>query len=113
MSQVKIYQEEKDVAKTASIGKYVEGEKVRAGKVLHVTHMSGSFDNVAATEYVELGYWNGHAYIPIKKGLPAVASDHVMWDGDLWLREEQRVYVYCADVATGEVMRLRANGRFE
>src|SRR3972149_9309801 len=110
MSKVKVYQDEVDVLYGAGISKYVEGLKVGLSQTLHVTHVSGRFDNVATTEYVEIGYWNGHAYIPVYKALPAVTGDPIHWNGDLWLRENQYIYVYCADVASGEVMRLRAEG---
>lgn len=112
MSQVKSYQEEKAVKYSASLGNRVHGEKVKTGKTLRVTHMSGKFDNVQTTEYIELGYYNGHAYVPLKKDKPAVAGDPVHWNGNVWLREGQYVYAYFADVAADEVMRLNAEGRW-
>ena len=113
MSTVKPYQLEKDVVYATGKSKYLEGDKVKAGKILRVTHIAGTFENLATTEYVAIGYWNGHAYIEIKKDNPEVASDFVHWDGNLWLREGQYVYAYFADVANAEKMRLRAEGRWE
>ena len=113
MSETKPYQDEKDIKYAAGVSKYVEGKKVKEGQVLHVTHISGTFENIATTEYIEMGYWNGHAYIPVYKATPSVIGDPVHWNGDIWLREQQYIYIYCADVASGEVMKLRAEGRWE
>lgn len=113
MSKVKVYQDEKSRPYSASYGNYVKGTVVRDGQTLFVSHMAGSFKNIGSTEYVELGYWNGHAYVPIKKDKPANTDDFVFWNGKLWLREGQCVYAYFADAADGELMKLRAEGRWE
>lgn len=113
MSETKIYQLEKDKVFKTGESTYLEGARVKTGEVLHVTHIAGTFENCATTEYVVLGYWNGHAYVELKKGKPAVAGDMVHWDGEVWLREQQYVYAYFAAVANDEKMRLRAQGKYE
>jgi hypothetical protein len=113
MANYKPYQEEKDVKYTTGKSKYLHGEKVEPNKVLRVSHISGQFENCQTTEYIELGYYNGHAYVPLKKVTPAVAGDPVHWNNNVWLREGQFVYIYCADVANGEKIKLRAEGRWE
>ena len=110
---VKAYQVEEDLAYATGKSKYLEGDHVEAGEVVRVTHIGGTFQNVATTEYVVLGYHNGHAYVELHKAAPAVAGDYVHWKGNVWLREGQYVYAYFADVADGELMRLRAEGRWE
>jgi len=110
---VKAYQVEEDLAYATGKAKYLEGDPVEAGKVVRVTHMAGTFQNAAITEYVVLGYHNGHAYVELYKAKPAVAGDFVHWTGEVWLREGQYAYAYFADVADGELMRLRAEGRWE
>jgi len=112
-TEVKPYQEELDLAFTTGHSKYLDGAKVKPGRILKVTHIAGTFENVAATEYVQLGYWNGHAYVELKKAVPTVASDFVHWDGEVYLREDQYVSIYFADVADGEMMKLRAQGKWE
>ena len=112
-SEVKPYQEELDLAFSTGHSKYLDGAKVKPDKILKVTHIAASFANIAATEYVQLGYYNGHAYVELKKAVPAVASDYVHWDGEVYLREDQYVFAYFADVANGEMMNLRAQGRWE
>lgn len=112
MSEIKVYQDEKDVKFATGKPAYAFGDKVKPGQVLRVTQLSGTFDNVATTEYIELGFWNGHAYVQLYKGAPAVAGDWVHYKCHVYLREEQYVYAYCADVADGAVMKLRAHGRF-
>jgi len=109
----KPYQEEKDLVYVTGKSKYLEGEKVPIGKVLRVSHISGQFENCATSEYVELGYYNGHAYVPLKKDVPAVAGDPVHWNNNVWLREEQYPYAYFTNVANGEKMKLRVEGRWE
>ncbi len=113
MSCVKPYQEEKDELYDSGHGNYLKGIVLKTGEKLHVTQISGTFVNCATTEYVEMGYHNGHAYVPLHKDKPANTSDFVHWKGDLFLREGQCVYVYLADVASGERMKLRAEGRWE
>jgi hypothetical protein len=113
MSTKKVYQDEVDKEYASGVSKYVHGVTVREGELLHVTHISGTFDNIATTEYIEMGYYNGHAYIPVFKDNPEVAGDKVHWNGDLWLRDNQFVYIYCADVASGEHMKLNASGKWE
>jgi len=113
MAARKPYQLEKDLVYDTGKSKYLEGEKVQIGKVLRLSHISGQFENCTTGEYVEIGYWNGHAYVPLKKAAPGVAGDPVHWHNPLWIREEQYVYVYFADVANGEKMKLRAEGRWE
>ena len=112
-SEVKPYQEELDLAFSTGHAKYLDGTRVKPGRILKVTHIAGTFENVAITEYVQLGYYNGHAYIELKKDKPAVAGDFVHWDGEVYLREDQYIFAYFADVATGEMMKLRAQGRWE
>ena len=110
MSETKVHQFEKDfVFRTGDDG-YLKGQQVRVGEVLMLTHISAAFENIATTEYVELGYWNGHAYIPLDTDKPVQTSGYVHWDGTVYLREGQYCYAYFADVANGEKMKLRANG---
>lgn len=111
--EVKPYQEELDLAFSTGHSEYLDGAKVKPGRILKVTHIAGSFANIATTEYVQLGYYNGHAYVELKKDKPAVASDFVHWDGEVYLREDQYIFAYFADVADGEIMKLRAQGRWE
>ena len=110
MSETKVHQFEKDLAFKTGDDTHIFGQRAKTGQVLQITHISANFDNIATTEYVELGYYNGHAYIPLAKDKPAVIGDYVHWDGAIFLREQQYVYAYLADVANGEVMRLRAQG---
>ena len=112
MTETKPHQFEKEVVKAAGNNEYVEGQRVKIGQVLHITHLAGKFDNCATSEYVVLGYYDGHGYKEIYKGAPTVASDFVHWNGHIWLREGQYVYAYFADVATGERMTLRADGEY-
>jgi len=107
------YQAEKKHAYATGEAKYLEDNRVKPGKMIRITHLAGTFENAATTEYIVLGYWNGHAYIELKKVKPAVASDLVHWDGEIWLREGQYAYMYAADVANGEAMQLRVEGRWE
>jgi len=113
MSETKPHQFEKDFAFADGHARYLTGQRIKTGQVLRITHLSGTFQNCATTEYIELGYWNGHEYVSLKKDKPAVAGDMVHWDGEAYLRENQYYYVYCADVAATEVMKLRANGKWE
>lgn len=113
MNDVKSYQSEKDRVYGTGKSKYLEDDRVATGKLLRVTHISGTFEGVTTTEYVELGYYNGHAYIPLKRDKPAQTSKEVHWNGNVWLREQQYVYAYLANVANGEKMKLRAEGRWE
>jgi len=113
MSDTKPHQFEKDFVYTTGLSKYFEGYRVKTGEVLHITHIAATFENLATTEYAVLGYYNGHAYVELYKGTPAVTSDFVHWNGDVWLREGQYVYAYFADVANGEKMKLRAEGEYE
>lgn len=110
MACAKPYQEETDFVYVSNYSKYVEGAVVPTGRVLKVTHLSGAFEGIATTEYVQLGFWNGHAYVELKKALPAVIGDFVHWDGEVWLHEGQYVFAYFADVAVGEKQKLRALG---
>jgi len=113
MSETRIYQLEKDKVFATGGSKYLEAARVKTGEILKVTHLAGSFENVGTSEFVELGYWNGHAYVPLKKGSPPEAGDPVHWDGEVYLREQQYVYAFFDDVANGEKMRLRGNGKYE
>lgn len=113
MEKVKPYQLEKDKVFATGESQYLKAARVKTGKILKVTHIAGSFENVGTSEFVVLGYWNGHAYVPLKKGSPPEAGDLVHWDGEVYLREQQYVYAYFADVANGEKMKLRGNGKFE
>jgi hypothetical protein len=113
MTETKPHQFEKDFVYVTDLSKYLDGKRVRTGEVLHITHIAGTFENLATSEFVELGYWNGHAYVPIHKDNPENASDYVHWDGNIWLREGQYVYAYFTDVANGEKMKLRAEGKYE
>jgi len=110
MSETKVYETEKDRVFATGHSNYLESDSLRTGQILEVTHIAGTFENLATTEYVELGYWNGHAYVQLYKGKPAVTGDYIFWDGAIYLREGQYIYAYCADVANGEKMKLRANG---
>ena len=113
MTETKPHQFEKDRVYATGESKYLEGKRVQIGEVLHITHIAGTFENLGTTEYVVLGYWNGHAYVELHKDNPEVASDFIHWNGDVWLREGQYVYAYFADVADGEKMKLRAEGKYE
>lgn len=113
MSEVKPYQLEKDRKFATGRSTYLKGDPVETGRILHVSHISAVFADVQTTEYLEMGYWNGHAYVPLHKDKPAVAGDPVHWNGGVWLREGQYVYALMADVANGELMKLRAEGRWE
>lgn len=112
MTETKVHQFELDLPFKTGDDNHIIGQQVRAGQKLRITHISGGFDNLATTEYVTLGYWNGHAYVPLHKDKPAVTGDLIHWDGEVILRENQYIYAYMADVADGEVMRLRANGEW-
>lgn len=113
MREVKPYQVEKDKVFATGESKYLKGDKLRAGEVVWLRHISGSFENIGTSEQVELGYWNGHAFVPLFTGSPAKTGGFVHRNINIWLREQQYVYAYFADVANGEKMKLRANGRFE
>ena len=113
ISECKVYQLEKDFTFATGKSTKIEGEKVPAGKVLRITHIMGDFGACKTSEYIELGYYNGHAYIPLKKAAPAIADTPVHWDGNVWLREEQFVYADMPDVANGELMKIRADGHWE
>lgn len=90
----------------------MKGTKVKTGELLKVTWISGYFDNIANAERIEIGYWNGHEYTPLHNDDPDTADIPVFWNGEVLLREDQYVYIKCADVASDEVMKLRANGRY-
>jgi hypothetical protein len=92
---------------------YLLDDPLKPGEVVRVTHLAGKFDNVATTEYIVLGYYNGHAYVELYKAKPAVAGDWVHWNGNVWLREGQYAYVYTADVANAEKQYLIVDGRRE
>lgn len=113
MSETRVHQFEKDLPFKTGDDNHIVGQRVKTGQVLKITHIAGGFDELATTEYVVLGFWNGHAYVPLKKAAPAVIGDLIHWDGEIWLREQQYVYAYLADVANGEVMRLRVQGKYE
>jgi len=113
MTETKPHQFEKDFKYTTGHSLYLYGQKLKPGQVLKLTHLAGTFQNCATTEYIELGYYNGHEHVPIKKAQPTVASDLVIWTGEVYLRDNQYYYVYCADVADSEVIKLRANGKWE
>ena len=110
MSEPKVYETEIDKTFATGQSVYIASDTLETGQMLEVTHIAGTFQNLGTTEYIELGYWNGHAYIPLYKGKPDVEGDYIFWDGNIYLREGQYIYAKCADVANGEVMRLRANG---
>lgn len=113
MSEVKVHQFEKDMTYVTGDSKYIAGKRVETGRVLKITHIAAGFDQLGTTEFAELGFWNGHAYIPLKKDNPENAGDLIHWDGEIWLREQQYIYAYLADIGNGEVMRLRAQGKYE
>jgi len=113
LSEVKPYYNEKDLPYATGKSKYLEDDKVETGKVLRVTYITGSFENVATTEYVELGLWNGHAYVPLKRDKPTETSGAVALTCEIWLSEGQCIYAYFPDVADGEKMKLRVMGRWE
>ena len=110
MEEPKVYETEVDKVFATGGSTYLAADTLETGQMLEVTHIAGTFENLATTEYVELGYWNGHAYVPLYKGKPAVTSDYIFWDGSIYLREGQYIYAKLADVADGEKMKLRANG---
>lgn len=110
MSTPKVYELEKDKLFAAGQSVYLASDSLETGQMLEVTHIAGTFENIANTEYVELGFWNGHAYIPLYKDKPSVAGDYVFWDGAIYLREGQYIYAKLSDVADGEKMKIRANG---
>jgi hypothetical protein len=112
VTETRVHQFEKDLAFRTGDDGYVRGKLLRAGEVLELTHLSGSFENIATSEYIEFGYWNGHAYVPIETVAPKKTSGYANWDGIVFLRENQYYYIYCADVANGEKMKLRANGQW-
>lgn len=113
MACIKSYQLEKDRVFATGQNTYIKGDKVPAGKLLRVTHISGHHEDVKDDEPVELGYWNGHAYVPLTKAYPEDNNLPVHWNGNVWLREEQFVYANLSTVANGEKMKLRAEGRWE
>ena len=110
MNELKIFETEKDKVYVTGDTLYLETAPVKTGQVLEINHIGATFENLDTTEYVVLGYYNGHAYIPLYKNKPSVASDFVFWNGTIYLREGQFIYAYFADVANGEKMKLRANG---
>jgi len=112
MTCTKVHQFEKDLAFATGKDNHIIGQRVKTGQHLRITHISGGFDELATTEYVTLGYWNGHAYVPLHKDNPEATGNLIHWDGEVILREQQYVYAYMPDVADGEVMRLRANGEY-
>lgn len=112
MSETKVHQFEKDFTFATGNDNHIFGQRVKTGQVLRITHISGGFTNIATTEYVELGFYDGHSYKPLHKDKPAVTGDLIHWDGEILLREQQYVYAYLADVANGEVMKLRAYGEY-
>lgn len=107
-----IYDDEAQRVYVTGQEKYLYGKPVKPAEVVRVTHIAGAFVNCATTEYIVIGYHNGAKFIELYKAKPAVTSDWVHWNGNLWLREGQRVAVYCADVANGELMKLKAHGKF-
>ena len=109
MSEPKVYETEIDRVFATGNSIYITSDTLNTGQMIEVTHIAGTFENLATTEYVELGYWNGHAYVPLYKGKPAVISDYIFWDGSIYLREGQYIYAKLADVADGEKMKLRAS----
>lgn len=113
MNEVKPYQSEKDRVFATGKSVFIEDDKVETGKILRVTHISGTFFGIANSEYVGLGYWNGHTYVPLHNAKPTTANGWVHWNGNLWLREGQHVYAYLVNVADGEKMKLRVHGRWE
>jgi len=113
MSETKPHQFEKDFKYATGQPLYLYGQKLKPRQVLKLTYLAGTFQNCATTEYIELGYFNGHEHVPIKKAKPDVAGDLVIWTGEVYLRDNQYYYVYTADVADGEVVKLRANGKWE
>jgi hypothetical protein len=113
MCEVKPHQFEKDLTFRTGDASRIVGQRVKVGQVLKITHIAGGFDQLATTEYVELGYWNGHAYVPLKTDNPDATGYLIHWDGEVYLREGQYAYAYMSDVANGEVMRLRVLGKYE
>lgn len=113
MSKEKLYQDEANLKFVTGKPAFVNGRRLREGERILVTKISGAFENCATSEYISLGYWDGHQYVEIKKDTPSVAGGFVHWNGKLRIREDQYLQVYCQDVANGELMRLRANGVWE
>ena len=110
MSEIKQFVDEREVYYATGKSLYLEGTRVKPGKVVKLTHVAATFQNIATTEYVQLGYWNGHSYVELKRDKPAVAGYFVHWDGEIYLREEQYIFAYLADVANGELITLRGLG---
>lgn len=110
MSEVKIFRDESEVYYATGKSTYLEGTRIKPGKVAKLTHLEATFQNIATTEYVELGYWNGHSYVELKKAAPPAIGYFVHWDGEIYLREEQYIYAKLADVANGELMTLKGLG---
>lgn len=108
----KSYEEEIDFQFVTGGSNTIVSKPLQTGEMIQVTHIGATFQNIATTEYVELGYYNGHAYIPLYKGVPPETGDYVFWDGAIYLREGQFLYAYLKDVENGEVMKLRANGEW-
>ncbi len=104
------FQDEKAVVYSTGKSVYLHSDKVPEGRTLHVLHVSASFENCATTEYIELGYWNGHAYVSVKLAKPAVASEPIRWLGDIRLKEGQFVYSKNTNVFNGEKMELWVEG---
>lgn len=113
MSKTKLFQDEANLKFGTGKPTYVNGRRLKEGERVIVTEITGGFENCKTSEYVSLGYWNGHAFQEVYKAAPAVAGDLVHWTGKLRLREDQYLQAYCPDVADGELMKLRGNGYFE
>ena len=110
MSEVKIFRDEQEVQYATGKSAYIEGKRLQPGQVVKLTHLAAKFQNIAVSEYIELGYWNGHSYVELKKAVPTAIGYFVHWDGEIYLREEQWIYAYLVDVANGELMTLRGLG---
>lgn len=113
MSELRTYKIETDRVFATGQSNVMEGEKIDVEQIVKVTHIAGTFENCATTEYIELGYYNGHDYVELKKAAPLVAGYLVHWDGEIYLREGHYIYAKCSDVANGEKMKLRAEGKYE
>jgi hypothetical protein len=112
MTETKVHQFEKDFTFATGNDNHIFGQRVKTGQVLRITHIAAGFTNIATTEFAELGFWDGHAYKPLATVAPAKTGGLAHWDGEILLREQQYVYAYLADVADGEVMKLRAYGQY-
>jgi len=107
---MRLYKEYKKHKYASGETKYIYGKKVEEGQLVKLHRISGTFENVATTEYIELGVYDGAKHIEIAKKQPDGVGYLVHESGTYYMGEGDQVYVYCADVADGEEITLIANG---